>query len=97
SEILVADQGQAGVLRGASGGREHHQRGAAILVGGASGGGEDHRRQGGRGGGGARGRSQGARAHAQEGRARRLLASRQARRLPGARSDQIRIVHRRGR
>src|SRR5262245_4550375 len=53
-EILLADQGQARVLRGASRGREHHQRGAAILVGGASGGGEGHRRQGGRGGGAAR-------------------------------------------
>ena len=35
-EILLADQGQAGLLRGASGGRERHQRGAAILVRGAS-------------------------------------------------------------
>src|SRR5262249_16546427 len=97
SEILLADQGQARVLRGASRGREHHQRGATILVGGASGGGEGHRRQGGRGGGSARGRAQGAGTHAKEGRARHFFLARQARRLPGARSGQIRIVHRRGR
>ena len=96
-EILLADQGQARVLRGASGGREHHQRGAAILARGASGGGEGHRRQGGRGRRRPRGRAQGARADAQEGRARYLLAPGQARRLPGARSGQVRIVPRRGR
>ena len=55
------------------------------------------RRQGRRGSSGARGCAQGARSHAQEGRARYLLASRQARRLSGARSGQVRVVHRRRR
>ena len=54
------------------------------------------RRQGDPGGRRARGRAQGARDDAQE-RARHHLAARQARRLPGARSGQIRAVHRRGR
>ena len=50
-----------------------------------------------RGGAGARGGAQGARADAAQGRARRRLAARQARRLPGARSGQMRDLHRRGR
>ena len=58
--------------------------------------GQDHRRQGDPGRRGARGRAQGARDDAQE-RARHHLAARQARRLPGARSGQVRTVHRRGR
>ena len=36
-EVLVADQGQAGVVRGAAGGRRHHQRRARGLVRAASG------------------------------------------------------------
>ena len=47
-EILVADQGQAGVLGSAPGGRERHQRGARRLVRGASDRGQTHRQQGGR-------------------------------------------------
>ena len=54
------------------------------------------RRQGDPGRGGARGRAQGARDDAEK-RARHHLAAGQARRLPGARSGQIRTVHRRGR
>ena len=54
------------------------------------------RRQGDRGRRGARSRAQGARDDAQK-RARHHLAARQARRLPGARSGQVRTVHRRGR
>ena len=45
----------------------------------------------------ARGRPQGARADAAQGRAGRLHAARQARRLPGARSGEVRDLHRRGR
>ncbi len=50
-----------------------------------------------RGGGRARGGAQGARADAAQGRARHGLAARQARRLPGARSRQVRALPRRGR
>ena len=67
SEVLLADQGQARLLRGAPGGRERRQRGAAILVRGAPDRGQDHRRQGGRGRGRARGRAQGARADRRKG------------------------------
>ena len=45
----------------------------------------------------ARSRPQGARADAAQGRARRRVAARQARRLPGTRSGQMRDLHRRGR
>ena len=96
-EILVADQGQAGLLRGAAGRRGPDQRGPRHLVRGAPGGGQGDRRQGGRGGGGARGGAQGARADAAQGRARHGLAARQARRLPGARPGQGGDLHRRGR
>ena len=82
-EILLADQGQAGVLGSAPGGRERPQRGAGGVVRGASGRGQGHRRQGGRGRRRPRGRAQGARADAAQGRARHRLAARQARRLPG--------------
>ena len=73
------------------------QRPSRRLVRGASGGSQDHRRQGGRGRRRPRSRAQGARADAPQGRARHDLAARQARRLPGARSGQVRTVHRRGR
>ena len=96
-EILVADEGQARLLRGAAGGRGRRQRGARRLVRGASGRGEDRRRQGGRGGRRARGGAQGARADAPQGRARHDLAARQARRLPGARPGAVGAVPRRGR
>ena len=58
---------------------------------------KSHRRQGGRGGCGARSGAQGPRADPAQGRARRQFAARQARRLPGARSGEVRAVHRRGR
>ncbi len=45
----------------------------------------------------ARSRAQGARTDAAQGRARRRIAARQARRLPGARSGEMRTLHRRGR
>ena len=61
-EILLADQGQAGVLGSAPGGRERPQRGAGGLVRGASGRSQDHRRQGDPGRRRARSRAQGARA-----------------------------------
>ena len=95
-EILVADQGQAGLLRSAPGGRKPGQRGARHLVRGASGRSQDARRQGGRGRRRPRSGAQGARTDAPQGRARHHLAARQARRLPGARSGQVRNLHRRG-
>ena len=58
---------------------------------------QDHPHQGGGGGRRARGRPQGARADAAQGRARHQLAARQARRMPGPRPRQHRDVHRRGR
>ena len=58
---------------------------------------QDHRRQGGPGRRRARSCAQGARAHPAQGRARHFIAARQARRLPGARSGEVRTVHRRGR
>ena len=79
-EILLADQGQARLLRSAPGGRERHQRGAAGLVRGASGGSQDHRRQGGGSRRRARSRAQGARTDPPQGRARRLS-------LPGKLAD----------
>ena len=58
---------------------------------------QGHRRQGGGSRRRARSRAQGARIDPPQGRARRLVAAGQARRLPGARSGQVRTVHRRGR
>ena len=95
-EILLADQGQARLLRGAAGGRERRQRRAQCLVRGAPGRGQGDRRQGGRGRRRARSRPQGTRPHAQQGQ-RHHLAARQARRLPGTRSHQGRTPDRRGR
>ena len=89
SEILVADQGQAGLVRGPAGGRGHRRRQAAAMVRGASGRRASDRRQGGRGGGRARGGAQGARPDAAQGRARHGEPARQARRLPGARSGAV--------
>ncbi len=97
SEVLVADQGQAGLLRGASGGREPDQRRPRHVVRGAPGGRQGDRRQGGRGRRRPRGGAQGARADPAQGRARHGLAARQARRLPGARPGQVGDLHRRGR
>ena len=96
-EILLADQGQAGLVRGAAGGRGHRRRPAAAMVRGAPGRRQEDRRQGGRGGGGARGGAQGARPDPAQGRARHRQPAGQARRLPGARSGQERTLHRRGR
>ena len=97
SEILLADQGQAGLLGGAAGGRRRDQRRAECMVRGEPAAGQDHRRQGGGSRRRARSRAQGARADAPQGRARHHLAARQARRLPGARSREVGTVHRRGR
>ncbi len=96
-EILLPDQGQAGLLRGPPGGREHRQRAARRMVRGAPGGGQVDRRQDRRGGRRPRGGAQGARADPPQGRARHRLAARQARRLPGARPGQVRALPRRGR
>ncbi len=96
-EILLADEGKAGLLGSASGGRGSRQRDARLLVRGASAGCAHRRRQGGRGGAGARGGAQGARTDPPQGRARRRQSAGQARRLPGARSRQGGAVPRRGR
>ena len=95
-EILLADQGQAGVVRGSAGGRKHRQRCVEGVVRGAAGRRQDNRRQGHSGGGGAGGGAQGARDDAQK-LARHCIAARQARRLPGARSGKVGDFHRRGR
>ena len=97
SEILVPDQGQAGLVRSASrGGRrgdrpagrwfEEHPAEAKAVVGKVV-----------EAAAGARGRPQGARTDPAQGRAGRRLAARQAGRLPGTRSRQMRNLHRRGR
>ena len=96
-EVLEPDQGQAGLLGGAPGGRERHGRRALRVVRGESRRGAQHRAEDRRGRGGARGGAQGARADAAQGRARHGLAAGQARRLPGARSRQVRAVPGRGR
>ena len=90
------DQGQAGELRGAPAAREPDGRQARRMARGESRPHphhhpEDHRRRR-----GARGGAQGARSQPQE-RARHLVAAGQARRLPGARSGQVRAVPGRGR
>ena len=97
SEILEPDQGQARLLGSAAGGRGGGQRCARRLVRGTSRGGQVRRLQGRGGRRRPRGRAQGARSDAPQGRARFRLAARQARRLSGARSRQVRAVHRRGR
>ncbi len=96
-QILVPDQGQAGLVRGPAGGRGHRRRPAAAMARGASRRRQAHRCQGGRGGGRARGGAQGARTHPPQGRARYRQPAGQARRLPGTRSREERAVHRRGR
>ncbi len=96
-EILLADQGQARLLRSPARGRERDRRPARPLVRGTSRRGQADRRQGGRGRRRARSGPQGARTDAAQGRARQRLPARQAGRLPGARSGQMRTLHRRGR
>ena len=96
-EVLLADQGQAGQLRGPAGGPGSGRRRSEPLVRGEPGAGAGDHRQGGRGGDRARGGAQGARADSAQGRARRRQPARQARRLPGARSGQVRAVPGRGR
>ena len=96
-QVLQPDQGQARLLGGEAGGRERGRRPALGLVRGAPQGRPHHPHQGGGGGGRARGRPQGARADAAQGRARHQLAARQARRVPGPRPRQHGDVHRRGR
>ena len=90
------DQGQAGQLRGAPAARKPDGRQDGRMARGKSGPRphdhpEDHRRRR-----RARGRPQGARGQPQVGDGHRL-AARQARRLPGARSGQVRAVPGRGR
>ena len=97
SQVLVADQGQAGLVGGPPGGRVGRVRQARPVVRGASVRDPQDPDQGGRSGGGPRGRAQGARTHPPQGRAGRELAARQAGRLPGARSGALGTLHRRGR
>ena len=89
-EILLPDQGQAGLLRGPPGRRKclvNETLGS--MVRGAPARSQDHRRQGGRGRRRPRGGAQGARTDAAQGRAGYRLAARQAGRLSGARSGQV--------
>ncbi len=72
-------------------------RGLLAMVRGESGRGAQHRAEDRRSRGRARGGAQGPRSHAPQRRARHGVAARQARRLPGARSRQVRAVPRRGR
>ena len=65
SEIFLADQGQAGLVRSAAGRGKPGQRGARHLARRASGRRQGHHRQGHSGRGGARGGAQGARDHSQ--------------------------------
>ena len=97
SEVLLPDQGQAGVVRGPSGGRIGGRRQAWSVVRGASRRSQEDPHQGGRGRRRPRSRPQGPRTHPPQGRARCLVAARQARGLPGTRSSALRAVHRRGR
>ena len=86
AQVLVADQGQARVVRGdahRAGGRLRQARRFPAREPERR---EDHLHQDRRGRARARGRAQGARADAAQGRARRHGAAGQARRLPGARS-----------
>ena len=95
-QVRIADQGQAGLLRGPPAARKPDGRQARRMARGESrpcahDHPEDHRRRR-----RPRGRPQGARGEPQVG-ARHRLAARQARRLPGARPRQVRIVPGRGR
>ena len=74
SEILVADQGQAGLVRGAAGRRKHRRRQAAAMARRTSGRRQEDHRQGGRSRRGARSGAQGARSDAAQGRARHRRA-----------------------
>ena len=96
-EILLADQGQAGVVRGAAGGAGRGGRRRVALVRNAPQGGQARRPEGDGRRRRARGRPQGARTDAPQGRAGRLDPARQARRLPGTRPGKVRDLHRRGR
>ena len=96
SQVQLADQGQAGHLRSPPAARKPDGRQAGRMAGGESGARpddhpEDHRRRR-----RARSRAQGARGQPQVGDGHRL-AARQAARLPGTRSRQVRAVPGRGR
>ena len=84
-------------LRGAAGGAGRHGGCHRALVRDASEGSEIHHPEGDGRGGRARGRPQGARTDAAQGRAGHLHPARQAGRLPGARPREVRDLHRRGR
>ncbi len=97
AEVLVADQGQARLLRGAAdrpGNRIGEARRVPAREPGRR---EDHLHQDRRRGARARGGAQGAGAHAAQGRAGFDGPAGQARRLPGARSGAVRALPGRGR
>ena len=97
SEVQQPAQGQAGVVGGQGDRRARRQREARAVPRGASARVQADHREGGAGGARARRGPQGARDGAAQGRARFVVAARQAGRLPGARSGAGRAVHRRGR
>ena len=82
-EVLLADQGQAGLVRGQGGGGVGGRAEARRVPARAAGRRQGHLQQDHRRGPRARGRAQGPRDDAPQGRARLLGPARQARRLPG--------------
>ena len=97
SQVLLADQGQARLLRGQDVGPAGRLRQARLVPRGEPARRQEDRREDRRVGAGARGRAQGPRARAPQGRARLGRAAGQARRLPGEGPRLLRDLHRRGR
>ena len=97
AQVQQPDQGQAGQLRSARPGRGRGQQGADRLPAGEPDRRQDHLRQDRRRRARPRGRAQGARDDAPQGRARRPGPARQAGRLPGEGPGAVRDLHRRGR
>ena len=97
AEVLVADQGQARLLRGAADRPGNRIGEAGRVPAREPGRREDHLLEDRGRGAGARGGAQGAGAHAAQGRAGLDGPAGQARRLPGARSGAVRALPRRGR
>ena len=92
SEVLLANQGQAGVVRSQGRGRIRRRAALGRISAGASAGSARHRQQDSRGGVRARSGAQGARDDPPQGRARYRRSARQARRLSGKGSRAVRNV-----
>ena len=96
SEVLLADQGQAGLVGSEGRRRIRGGREALRVPARASAGSQGHRRQDHRSRACARSRAQGARDDPSQGRARHRRPARKTRRLPGEGSGALRNLHRRG-